>query len=72
MTVFNVDAAFVARYDVQVAGSGKMHRELWVPADELAAFDTHIDGRIRVASSFYGERFEGEIDEATGLPASVS
>jgi len=44
---------------------------LWVPAEELAEFNRHIRGAIEVVESIYGERFEGEIDEGSGLPVSV-
>ncbi|MEZ4408063.1 MAG: ADP-ribosylation/crystallin J1 [Polyangiales bacterium] len=44
---FTVDDAFAARYPVQVAGA-RRHRELWVPADELADFNAHLVGAIRV------------------------
>ena len=36
---------------VQVAGSG-VHRELWVPAEELAEFNRHITGLIEVTHRF--------------------
>ena len=72
VTRFEVEDRFVERYDVQVAGSGKRHRELWVPAEELGDFNEHIAGRIEVVASYYGERFEGEVDEATELPVSLS
>ncbi|MEZ6037398.1 MAG: ADP-ribosylation/crystallin J1 [Planctomycetota bacterium] len=67
---FDVDDAFVARYAVQVVG-GAQHRELWVPAEELDAFNRHLTAPIEVRSSYYGERFVGEVDAASGLPIDV-
>src|SRR5919108_2725345 len=37
---FEVDAQFAARYPVRTAGA-RMHRELWVPAEELDEFNRH-------------------------------
>ena len=61
----------MARYPVQEAG-GRACRELWVPAEELPEFNRHIVGNIEVVESIYGEGFEGEIDEAYNLPATVA
>lgn len=51
---FAIDAAFVARYPVQEAGS-RQHLELWVPAEELEEFNRHIVGRIEVIAEFPGD-----------------
>ena len=48
---FEVDAAFVARYAPQVVGAA-VHRELWVPAGELEAFNDHIVGPIVCIAEF--------------------
>jgi hypothetical protein len=71
ITEFDIDDEFVARYPVQQLGGGPPFRELWVPAEELDAFNTHIRGTIRVIESLYGAAFVGELDSATGLPVSV-
>lgn len=71
VTAFDIDDAFVARYPVQQLGGGPAYRELWVPAEELVAFNDHIVGPIRVIESEYGERFTGTVDPATGLPTGV-
>jgi len=71
ITEFDIDDDFVARYPVQQLGGGPPFRELWVPAAELAEFNTHIVGPIRVIESIYGEKFGGEKDRASGLPESV-
>jgi hypothetical protein len=42
-----IDSEFVRRYPVQTVG-GSVHQELWVPAEELAEFNRHIDGLIEV------------------------
>jgi hypothetical protein len=51
VTRFAVDADFVTRYPVQTVGAS-MHRELWVPAEELEEFNRHIVGPIEVVAEF--------------------
>lgn len=51
VTRFIVDAEFISRYAEQVVG-GSMHRELWVPAEELEEFNQHIIGLIEVTQRF--------------------
>jgi hypothetical protein len=55
VTRFEVETEFVRRYPVQQAG-GKTILELWVPAEELAEFNTHIVGKIEVTHEFRRER----------------
>lgn len=71
VTEFEVDDAFLSRYPVQQAG-GRACCELWVPAEELAEFNRHIVGTIRVIESHYGTGFSGEIDPASQLPMSIT
>ena len=71
VTEFDIDDAFVARYPVQQLGGGPTFRELWVPAEDLPAFNAHLAGTIRVVESVYGPGFTGELDPASGLPVSV-
>lgn len=40
-----------------------MHKELWVPAEELDEFNRHIIGQIRVIEEYYGEKYEGRKNE---------
>lgn len=70
VTSFDVDDAFASGYEVRVVGASN-HRELWVPAEELAEFNRHILGRIVVLGRFYGGRFAGPIDPETDLPADI-
>jgi len=51
VTQFQVESVFLQRYPIQTVGS-KIHQELWVPAEELAAFNEHIQGNIEVIVSF--------------------
>lgn len=51
VTRFNVNAAFLARYDVHQVGSSK-HREYWIPAEELDDFNANIVGLIEVTAEY--------------------
>jgi len=59
VTAFVIDADYVSQFDEQVVG-GSTHRELWVPAEELTAFNAHIVGQITIEAVFYGEKYTGE------------
>lgn len=51
VTRFAVESEFLRRYPVRQAG-GRTILELWVPAEELDEFNTHIVGRIQVIHEF--------------------
>lgn len=59
ITRFEVDAAYVARFDTHVVGAESIHQELWVPAEELEEFNRHIIGRIRFVAVYYGSQYQG-------------
>jgi hypothetical protein len=67
VTSFDVEDDFVRHYEVKTVGA-REHQELWVPAEELDAFNRHITGRIEVVAQFYGEGFAGKVDPMTNLP----
>lgn len=58
VTKFAVEASVVARYDRQVVGA-RHHEELWVPAEELDAFNDAIIGTIEVIQAFGGGTVDG-------------
>jgi len=58
VTEFDVDADYLAQFEVHTVGAS-VHRELWIPAAELVTFNQHIQGRIRIIASYYGERYQG-------------
>jgi hypothetical protein len=70
VTEFDVSEAGVVRYPIQVAGAS-VHRELWVPADELPLFNSHIVAPIRVVEAYPGPKFAGSIDPSTRLPVDL-
>lgn len=51
VTRFAVRADFLARYDVQTVGS-RIHREYWIPAEDLPHFNDAIVGRIDVIATY--------------------
>jgi hypothetical protein len=48
---FTMDAAYLGQFAVQNVGD-PMHNEPWVPAEQLAEFNQHIDGLIEVIAEF--------------------
>ncbi len=66
VTEFQIDADYVARFEEQVVGAA-MHRELWVPSEELPEFNRHIAGRIAMVSAHYGPDYTGPIPDQSGL-----
>ncbi|MGZ5546249.1 MAG: hypothetical protein ACXWIU_16405 [Limisphaerales bacterium] len=57
VTRFYVRADFVARYPEKQVGSS-VHRELWIPAEELPEFNRNIVGPIEVIAEFKGKKTE--------------
>ncbi|HEU5440324.1 MAG TPA: hypothetical protein VFU88_13620 [Ktedonobacterales bacterium] len=58
VTEFQVDAAYVARFEEHVVGAA-VHRELWVPAEELDEFNRHLAGPIALVGAYYGDEYAG-------------
>lgn len=48
---FEVDTEYLAGFPVQIAGS-RVHREYWIPAEELEDFNRHIVGFIDLVHKF--------------------
>ena len=51
VTRFRVHNDYLSRYEVQTVG-GSMHREYWIPAEELMEFNQNIVGLIEVIAQF--------------------
>lgn len=71
VTRFEVEQSYVEQFEVQTVG-GRMHQELWVPAEQLDEFNRHIIGRITIEAAFYGDQFQGELDPQTNLPRQIA
>ena len=51
---FQVESAYLSRYEVQTVGA-RSHRELWIPAEDLAEFNRRIVGPIEIIHTFVAE-----------------
>ena len=47
VVAFDVDSDYFTKYEIQNVGA-EIHNELWVPAEGLDEFNSHIVGCIRV------------------------
>ncbi|HEY1098505.1 MAG TPA: hypothetical protein VGF99_06240 [Myxococcota bacterium] len=54
VTRFVVEDVFLAKYPPQVVGAA-MHRELWIPAEDLDELHRHLVGAIEVIATFHPE-----------------
>ncbi len=48
---FEVIDEYLKRYDIQTVGAS-VHQEYWIPAGQLADFNAHIIGLIKVIEKF--------------------
>jgi hypothetical protein len=48
---FALRKTFTDRYPIQTVG-GKVHQELWIPAEELAEMNRNIVGQIEIIAEF--------------------
>jgi len=54
VTRFEVATAVLDAYPEQTVG-GSIHRELWIPAEDLAEMNRNIIGQIEVIAEFHAE-----------------
>ena len=59
VTRFAVSADVAAKYKPEVVG-GREHEEIWVPAEELDAFNSAIVGEIEVIAKYSNDALEWE------------
>lgn len=57
VTSFRMNEDYIKRFKIQNVG-GKIHNELWVPAEEMEEFNNHIIEKIEVTKSFLGKEFK--------------
>jgi hypothetical protein len=55
VTRFRVRTEFLSRFAVRTVGSS-IHKEYWIPAEELPEFNRNIVGKIEVTSEFRAGR----------------
>jgi len=70
VTEFEVDDDYISKFEVKTVGAF-VHKELWVPAEELAEFNKHIIGKIKVIECYYGENYKGSKKEMLLLEDTV-
>jgi hypothetical protein len=54
VTRFQIRTDYLRQFDVHTVGSS-IHKEYWIPAEELANFNANIVGQIEVIAEFHGE-----------------
>jgi len=59
VTQFEIPEDYFENFEVQNVGA-RNHNEIWVPAEELEAFNSQLQSPIKVVKAFYGEKFKGE------------
>ena len=50
---FEVESEYLSQFPVQIVGT-RVHREYWIPAEELNEFNRHIIGLIEIVSELSG------------------
>jgi hypothetical protein len=60
VTAFDLPIEYLERFEEQIVGSS-VHREFWIPAEELANLNNSIHGHIRVMEVFYGVDYRGPL-----------
>jgi hypothetical protein len=60
VTRFEVSSTYLTKYELHTAGSAA-HREYWIPAREMSAFNKAISGLISVEEAYFGEEFTGYV-----------
>ncbi|MCB0399091.1 MAG: ADP-ribosylation/crystallin J1 [Winogradskyella sp.] len=56
VTEFEITEEEFLKYKIENVG-GKIHNELWVPAESLKMFNSAIVGDIKITKVFIGEKF---------------
>jgi hypothetical protein len=51
VTMFRVSKIFLSRYEVQTVGAD-IHKEYWIPAEDLAEFNRSIVGLINLVEKY--------------------
>lgn len=54
VTAFEVDDVYIRQFNVQTVGSS-VHKEYWIPAEELDEFNSHILGKIEIVEKYIQE-----------------
>lgn len=66
VTQFKVEDEYIADFE-EHAVRGTPYQELWIPAEAMEEFNTHIVGPIKVLEAYFGDAFTGFVPDAFGL-----
>lgn len=66
VTEFEIDDEYISKFEVKTVGAF-IHKELWVPAEELDEFNKHIIGKIKVIECYYGDNYKGSKAELDNI-----
>ncbi len=66
VTRFDVSSTYLTKYELHTAGSSA-HREYWIPAREMTAFNKAINGLISVEEAYFGREFSGYVPSEGNL-----
>lgn len=58
VTEFDIDDNYIARFEPHQVGA-QIHKEYWIPAEELQAFNSHIKSNIFITKAYYGSKYQG-------------
>jgi hypothetical protein len=62
VTEFEVDDSFISAFEPHTVGSA-LHKEYWIPAEQLSDFNAAIHGTIRVHWAYFGQGFQGFVPD---------
>jgi hypothetical protein len=66
VTRFDVSSTYLTKYELHTAGSSA-HREYWIPAREMSAFNKAVNGLISVEEAYFGREFGGYVPDDGNL-----
>jgi hypothetical protein len=68
---FNLNNSYFKEFEVQHVGDDQ-HNELWVPADKLQEFNSHIMNGIIISKTFYGDKYQGIVPDQCALKGKTA
>jgi hypothetical protein len=71
VTEFEIAGDYLTQFPEKTVGSS-LHRELWVPSDRLAEFNTQIRGPIRITNAFFSVSYIGFVPDRFGLAGKTA
>lgn len=71
VTEFKVDDSYIAAFEAHIVGS-TLHKEYWIPAEQLPDFNTALRGTIRIHSAYFGSGFQGFVPDQGVLKGKIA